>query len=90
VLCATSTHAQRTFYFLSKNSATEETKQRLYQRRRRGAHVTWFEYVAGTERPIVTGHSELELAYRLINDAKDNAAMRKFAALAKKHTRPRR
>jgi len=92
VLSATSTFPQQEFYSLPHNrlAYAEGKNQYLYVRQRRGARVTWWcEYSTQNSKPrLLTGDGSglderLELAHRLILDAKDKVRMEKFVALAK-------
>lgn len=53
-----SAYPEREFYFLSKNKVgcTKGKAQHIYQRQRRGAHITWFDLLADITGPrAVTG-----------------------------------
>jgi hypothetical protein len=80
---------EREFYFLAKNKIcwTEGTIEHIYQRQRRGAHITWLDLLAeGMEPRVVTGDldTQLELAHRLMEAEKLRVQIEKFAARAKK------
>jgi hypothetical protein len=85
VLCS---RPDRTFCFLSKNKigCTEGKVQHLYQRQRRGARITWLDFLAVGEPSVVTGDlaAQLELAHSLRESEKHRVEMEKFAALVKK------
>jgi hypothetical protein len=86
---------EREFYFLSKNKVgcTEGKTQHIYQRQRRGVHITWLDLLAEFMEPrVVTDDgsgldAQLELAYRLMEDEKNRVAMEKFVARTKKRPR---
>lgn len=75
-----------TFCFLSKNKigCTEGEAQHIYQRQRRGAHITWLDSLAGGEPSVVTGDLEkqLELADRLMETESLRARYERLKAKA--------
>ena len=88
-----SAYPEREFYFLSKKNwvcCREGTTERIYQRQRRGARVTWFDLLAeGLEPSIVTGDGsgldkQLEQAYTLMENEKLRIEMEKFLVRPKK------
>ena|ERR1019366_9360189 len=86
-----SAYPEREFHFLSKNKVgcIEGKTQHIYQRQRRGAHITWFDLLA---EPVVTGDGsgldkQLELAHCLMENEKHRVAMEKFVARTKKSQR---
>lgn len=79
-----SSRPERTFCFLSKNKIgfTEGGTQHIYQRQRRGAHITWLDVLAAGEPSVVTGDLEkqLELADRLMEAENLRAKLKKAKA----------
>jgi hypothetical protein len=77
------------FCFLSKNKVSfmDGKAQHIYQRQRRGARITWFDFLAESMEPEpVTGEllEQLELAYTQMEDEKQRVMMEKYIASAKK------
>jgi hypothetical protein len=74
----------QTFGFRSKNTIyVPGDNRRFYQRRRRGARITWLESSSDVFEQVVEGglDERLEEAYLLMENAKNEKAMKRFAAL---------